>query len=115
MKQEKSGFQPALTVKTCMSNIVNKDFLLPAIQREFVWDHEQIVALFDSLMRGYPINSFLFWQVNSDKIRDFQFYDFIRDYTEYKATHSNKATILQGNDITCILDIIPVLFNLLHV
>lgn len=104
MKQEKSGFQPALTVKTCMSNIVNKDFLLPAIQREFVWDHEQIVALFDSLMRGYPINSFLFWQVNSDKIRDFQFYDFIRDYREYKATHSNKATILQGNDLTCILD-----------
>ena len=104
MKQEKSGFQPALTVKTCMSNIVNKGFLLPAIQREFVWDHEQIVALFDSLMRGYPINSFLFWQVNSDRIRDFQFYDFIRDYTEYKATHSNKATILQGNDITCILD-----------
>ena len=104
MKQEKSGFQPALTVKTCMSNIVNKDFLLPAIQREFVWDHEQIVTLFDSLMRGYPINSFLFWQVDSDKIRDFQFYDFIRDYTEYKATHSNKATILQGSAINCILD-----------
>ena len=81
MKQEKSGFQPALTVKTCMRNIVKRDFLLPAIQREFVWDHEQIVALFDSLMRGYPINSFLFWQVNSDKIRDFQFYDLIRDYT----------------------------------
>ena len=104
MKQEKSGFQPALTVKTCMSNIVNKHFLLPAIQREFVWDHEQIVTLFDSLMQGYPINSFLFWQVNSDKINDFQFYDFIRDYTEYKPTHSNKATILQGNDLTCILD-----------
>lgn len=104
MKQEKSGFQPALTVKTCVTNIVDKEFLLPAIQREFVWDHEQIVALFDSLMQGYPINSFLLWQVNSEKIRDFQFYDFIRDHTDYKATHSSKATILQGDGITCILD-----------
>lgn len=104
MKQEKSGFQPTLTVKTCMSNIVSKNFLLPAIQREFVWDHEQIVVLFDSIMRGYPINSFLFWQVDKNKMRDFQFYEFIRDYTKYKAIHNNKATILDEQDITCILD-----------
>ncbi len=104
MKQEKSDFQPALTVKTCISNIANKNFLLPAIQREFVWKHEQIAALFDSLMRGYPINTFMFWQVDNDKIGKFQFYDFIRDYTDYKATHNEKATIVPGKEITCVLD-----------
>ncbi|HAU40130.1 TPA: hypothetical protein DCW56_04330 [Candidatus Peregrinibacteria bacterium] len=30
---------------------------MPAIQREFVWEPEQITKLFDSLMRGYPIGS----------------------------------------------------------
>jgi len=37
--------------------------VLPAIQREYVWEPGQITALFDSLMRGYPIGGFLSWKV----------------------------------------------------
>lgn len=40
---------------------VNQTHLLPAIQRPFVWDAGQVIALFDSLMKGYPISSFMFW------------------------------------------------------
>lgn len=36
--------------------------LLPHIQRPFVWDKEQMERLFDSLMREYPIQTFLFWR-----------------------------------------------------
>ena len=49
---------------------INTDVFLPAIQREFVWKPEQIVRLFDSLLRGYPISTFLFWELaegNQDK------------------------------------------------
>lgn len=35
---------------------------LPAIQRKFVWSDKKIVALFDSVMRGYPIGSLLIWK-----------------------------------------------------
>jgi hypothetical protein len=35
---------------------------LPAIQRPFVWSTEQIELLFDSIMRSYPINTFLIWK-----------------------------------------------------
>ncbi len=35
------------------------ELVLPAIQREFVWDDRQIVRLFDSVLRGYPIGTFL--------------------------------------------------------
>jgi len=35
---------------------------LPAIQRPFVWGTEQIELLFDSIMRSYPINTFLIWK-----------------------------------------------------
>ena len=45
---------------------INSTFFLPALQREFVWTADQICALFDSLMRRYPISSFLFWQVPVD-------------------------------------------------
>jgi len=50
-------------VSTKIKNIVNEiniKYYLPAIQREFVWPTEQIETLFDSLMQGYPISTFLF-------------------------------------------------------
>lgn len=33
---------------------------LPSIQRGFVWKRKQIEDLWDSILRGYPIGSFLF-------------------------------------------------------
>ena len=39
---------------------VNRSYLLPAIQRPFVWSSTQVVALFDSLLKGYPISIFMF-------------------------------------------------------
>ena len=52
-----------------IDNIHNNRYLLPAIQREFVWRPHQIERLFDSLMRGYPIGSFLFWRVDPEPPR----------------------------------------------
>ncbi len=39
---------------------------LPNIQRPFVWSQDQIARLFDSIMRGYPINTVMFWKTTSD-------------------------------------------------
>jgi uncharacterized protein with ParB-like and HNH nuclease domain len=98
-------FQTPITIKEIISGVHKKDYLLPAIQREFVWEPEQIIRLFDSLMRGYPIGSFLFWQVEKNKIKDFQFYEFIRSYHERDNTHNPPASI-SGNEnfVTAILD-----------
>jgi uncharacterized protein with ParB-like and HNH nuclease domain len=57
------AFVEPITVKEAVENIHQKKYLLPAIQREFVWETDQIEKLFDSLMQDYPINSFLFWDV----------------------------------------------------
>jgi uncharacterized protein with ParB-like and HNH nuclease domain len=48
-------------------NEINSKYFLPHIQRELVWRPPQIVKLFDSLMRGYPINTFLFWRIVDKK------------------------------------------------
>src|SRR5262245_36768443 len=40
--------------------------LLPHIQRPFVWEREQMARLFDSLMREYPIQTFLFWRTKEE-------------------------------------------------
>ncbi|MCB8817384.1 DUF262 domain-containing protein [Desulfosporosinus shakirovi] len=64
------SYQTALTINEIVKEIHSKKYLLPAIQREFVWDTYQIEMLFDSLMRDYPISSFYFgrYQKNVDKI-----------------------------------------------
>ena len=73
-------FQNAITVKTLVEGIENRKYFLPSIQREFVWGTNRIEKLFDSLMRDFPIGSFLFWEVPPEKVNDFQFYEFLRDY-----------------------------------
>ena len=98
------SFEKALTIKECIENIHRKKYLLPAIQREFVWDTRQIERLFDSLMCDYPIGSFLFWYVEKQKSNDFQFYEFIRKYHQRDERHNPKADINGEKDITAILD-----------
>ena len=50
----------------------NQILFLPHIQRPFVWEEEQMLRLFDSLMRNYPIQTFLFWRTKDEiKARKF--------------------------------------------
>lgn len=58
-------YQTPITVKVALDRIFAHAYVLPAIQREFVCRPEQSCRLFDSLMRGYPVGSFLFWQVSA--------------------------------------------------
>lgn len=98
------SFQTALTIKEVIENVHRKKYILPAIQREFVWGTDQIERLFDSLMQGYPVGSFLFWYVNKEKSKEFQFYEFIRNYHEKDNRHNPVADINGEEDIIAILD-----------
>ncbi len=93
-----------ITIKDAVEHIHRKEYLLPAIQREFVWSSEQIEKLFDSLMRGYPISSFLFWKVEKGNQKNYQFYEFIRDYHERDNKNNPKASVSGEDAITAILD-----------
>ena len=37
-------------------------YAIPLFQRDFVWDKKQILDLFDSVSKGYPIGSILLWR-----------------------------------------------------
>ncbi|WP_200944563.1 DUF262 domain-containing protein [Geodermatophilus sp. Leaf369] len=87
-----------------LAGIHEKRYLLPAIQREFVWGPDQIRRLMDSLMRGYPIGSFLFWEVESNTASHYAFYDFLTDYHEKSHPYATKATVPTGQSTVAILD-----------
>jgi hypothetical protein len=37
---------------------------IPKFQREFVWPIEKTAALLDSIVKGYPIGTFILWKTN---------------------------------------------------
>lgn len=98
------AFERPLTINEVVTDIHRKKYLLPAIQREFVWGTEQIETLFDSLLRDYPVGAFLFWYVNKENINKFKFYEFLREYHERDNTHNIEANISGEEDIVAILD-----------
>jgi hypothetical protein len=98
------SFQTAQKIKEVLDHVHRRSYLLPGIQREFVWKPEQIVRLFDSLLRGYPIGSFLFWRVQPEHKHHYTFYEFIRDYHERERRRNPKATLAGDGGVTAILD-----------
>lgn len=38
------------------------EYAIPLFQRDFVWEKKQILDLFDSISKGYPIGSILLWR-----------------------------------------------------
>jgi hypothetical protein len=97
-------FQSPVPVAAVLEKIYHRVYVLPAIQREFVWSTDQIRMLFDSLMRGYPIGSFLFWEVSPAAAAKFSFYDFIQDYHERNHPYAEPFKIPPGEGTTAILD-----------
>lgn len=99
-----AGFQPAITINEAMQRIKNDEYLLPAFQREYVWEGWQIEELFDSLMRGYPISSMLFWEVRDESKTAWKFYRFLKFYREKHNTHNELVDTKQHKDFKAILD-----------
>jgi hypothetical protein len=98
------AFKAPITIQKAIDEIATNSFILPAIQREFVWSTDQIEDLFDSLIKGYPIGSFLFWKIQPDRIGDFQFYRFMDHYHERDYTHNEQFSPPQSQPITAVLD-----------
>ena len=98
------AFQTPITIAKALERIRKNDYVLPAIQREFVWRSRQITTLFDSLMRGYPIGTFLFWKVNANRCGDFKFYEFLNDYHERDRRHNSPIDVTGSGGVTAILD-----------
>jgi hypothetical protein len=98
------GYQLPISIGATLKKIQSRDLVLPAIQREFVWKDRQIETLFDSLMRGYPIGSFLSWTVDAETAKQFKFYDFMREYHEWTNPHCTVLDLATDKPVRAILD-----------
>src|SRR5665811_229393 len=67
-----SFFPPTPEVQhlpTLFRRIQQGEIRVPAFQRGFVWTEAQILQLLESVYRGFPIGSLLFWSVKEQLLR----------------------------------------------
>lgn len=93
-----------LTIKQIISDIDQSKVYLPALQRKFVWNKNQIELLFDSLMRNFPFGTFLFWNLNSKNAENYVFYKFLTNYDERTPFNEKKTGAFTQKEIIGVLD-----------
>lgn len=98
------SFQAPITISQAISRIETNKYLLPALQREFVWNSEKIEWLFDSLLRNYPIGSFLFWRVEGESKNHFKFYKILTEFRQFYKIHNKEIDTNGLPDFEAILD-----------
>lgn len=88
---------------------INQDFVLPSIQREFVWlnsNDKKVEKLFDSILQEYPFGTILTWEI--DKPIDatqinWEVYQFIQDY-DHDNPHNKPANLNGYSKLNLVLD-----------
>ncbi len=93
-----------LKIRTLISDLEQNNYLLPAIQREFVWKPEKICALFESLMHDYPIGTFLFWHIPPAQSENYRFYAFLRYFHERNNNRCQLPDVIPQHGFNAVLD-----------
>lgn len=64
---EKITVKPdTIFLEDLLANVAKGQYKIPVFQREFVWEPSQMLDLFDSILKSYPIGSLLFWQTKAN-------------------------------------------------
>lgn len=109
MSSEKNSYRLPVTIGYAIDQVKQGHYVLPGIQRKFVWTPEQIECLFDSIMQDYPINTLMLWHISDGKegeaLRtDYPFYSFITNYKERYKTENEAASVIGTNPLYAVID-----------
>lgn len=97
-------YETPIPIKQALKRIDEGEYVLPAIQREFVWRADRIQKLFDSLMRGYPIGGFLLWRLEKERASELDLYRFLDRYNEFNHRHNERLSLIEPRPLHAVLD-----------
>lgn len=83
---------------TLFQSVESGELQVPAYQRPFSWGSEQVLRLMQSVYRGYPIGTLVFWR-SSEKT----FETASADSTKLPDV-SNKRSVTEGFPVTYVID-----------
>lgn len=59
-----------ITIRQLLQRITDGEIRIPAFQRDFVWEPDRVQFLMDSIYKGYPIGTVLFWRTKEQLLHD---------------------------------------------
>lgn len=78
-------------LQNLLDEIADGAIKVPVFQRDFVWKPAQMIELFDSIIKGYPIGSLLFWRPETE----FKTKEYIGPYRIFSKSN-NLSYVLDG-------------------
>ena len=74
-----------MTIRKLIERILSGDIRIPAFQRDYVWEHDQVAFLIDSIYKGFPIGTIFLWKTENrlsfeKKLGQFTLPEPTRDY-----------------------------------
>lgn len=55
----------SLSIRNILDQTLAGQVRIPAFQRKFIWDEERVAYFMDSIYKGYPFGSLLFWRTKN--------------------------------------------------
>ena len=90
-----------MSALTALKYAKNRNLLLPDIQREYVWEIDEIEKLFESIVDDYPIGSCIFWKTNKKTINSEKpnLYYFLREFKKGESKNEKAPEVFdEDND-----------------
>ena len=60
----------SITIRKLLQRVTEGEIRIPAFQREFVWEPDRVQFLMDSIYKGFPIGTVLFWRTKEKLLHD---------------------------------------------
>lgn len=98
------GFESAIEIRKAITEIEERRWVIPAFQRELVWQPEKMELLFDSLMRDYTIGGMLLWSLEPESLGQFPFYHFVQHYHAHLRRSGDLSALKGRENIKAVID-----------
>lgn len=100
---EKINVKPdTIRLLNLLEEVENGYIQIPKFQRDFIWENKQMLDLFDSIAKGYPMGSLLFW---SPKVK-YPVNEIIGVYKIEKTQVGNKYVLDGSQRITTLFGVL---------
>ncbi len=100
---EKINVKPDKTrLLNLLDDVENGYIQIPKFQRDFIWETKQMLDLFDSIAKGYPIGSLLLWSPNTE----YRINETIGVYKIEKKQNKNRYVLDGSQRITTLFSVL---------
>lgn len=98
-----------ISIAFALNRVADKKYLIPSLQRKYVWKEAQIYSLLDSIMQDYPFGTFLFWNIKKhedNNLNSNKFYQFLEIYDNSGNGSGAEYNVKKGmgEEVTCVID-----------